>query len=163
MEHDGEVRHTRLLTGTLREPIGASVLTSSMPRPTTKQQLHARHAPASRLPLGSTVAAALEAASNTFGENAILPLAEEKPPLGGSLEGRKRLGGAFLIELTHIRPDPRQPRRTLDTEAQKELNDSVRRLGILRPITVRFIEPHVLRQRPSCTGESPVRDVAKCS
>ena len=122
-----------------------------MPRPTTKQKLHARHSPAPRGPLGATIAAALKAAGNTFGEKPILPLAEENPLLGGSLEGRKRLGGAFLIELTHIRPDPRQPRRTLDTDAQKELNSSVKRLGILQPITVRFIEPHGVYQ--IITGE----------
>jgi ParB family transcriptional regulator, chromosome partitioning protein len=58
----------------------------------------------------------------------------------GSHEGRRRLGGAFAITLDRIQPDPNQPRRRFDTEAQKELNDSVKRLGILQPITVRFIE-----------------------
>jgi ParB family transcriptional regulator, chromosome partitioning protein len=56
------------------------------------------------------------------------------------MEGRRRLGGAFAISLDRIRPDPNQPRRRMETEAQKELNDSVNRLGILQPITVRFIE-----------------------
>ena len=69
-----------------------------------------------------------------------MPLAEEQPAAHASLEGRRRLGGAFAIASDRIRPDPNQPRRRFDNEAQKELNDSVRRLGILQPITVRFIE-----------------------
>jgi ParB family chromosome partitioning protein len=69
-----------------------------------------------------------------------LPLTEEQPAAHRSLDGRRRLGGAFAIASDHIRPDPNQPRRRFDTEAQKELNDSVRRLGILQPITVRFME-----------------------
>lgn len=56
------------------------------------------------------------------------------------MEGRHRLGGAFAIARDRIRPDPNQPRRRFDTDAQKELADSVRRLGILQPITVRFME-----------------------
>ena len=58
----------------------------------------------------------------------------------GSLDGRRRLGGAFAIACDRIRPDPTQPRRRLDTDAQKELNASVERLGILQPITVRYVE-----------------------
>ncbi len=96
--------------------------------------------------LGSTVTAALEAAGNTFAEKPILPLAEEKGPTGGFLDGRRRLGGAFLIECSRIRPDPSQPRRRLDTDAQRELTNSVRRLGILQPITVRFIDKDAMYQ-----------------
>jgi ParB family transcriptional regulator, chromosome partitioning protein len=58
----------------------------------------------------------------------------------GSLEGRRRLGGAFLIDLNRIEPDPDQPRKRFDTAAQRELNASVARLGILQPVTVRFVE-----------------------
>jgi ParB family chromosome partitioning protein len=54
--------------------------------------------------------------------------------------GKHRLSGAFLIQTGLVRPDPEQPRRKLDTAAQKELVNSVKRLGILQPITVRFIE-----------------------
>ena len=61
-------------------------------------------------------------------------------PAPASLEGRHRLGGAFAIARERIRPDPNQPRRRFDTDAQNELTDSVRRLGILQPITVRYIE-----------------------
>jgi ParB family chromosome partitioning protein len=45
-----------------------------------------------------------------------------------------------LIDCGRIRPDPNQPRRRLDTDAQKELINSVKRLGILQPITVRYME-----------------------
>lgn len=48
--------------------------------------------------------------------------------------------GAFTIEIHRIRPDPAQPRKNLDTQKQRELTDSVRRLGILQPVTVRLIE-----------------------
>jgi ParB family chromosome partitioning protein len=62
------------------------------------------------------------------------------------LDGKHRLQGAYAIETRLIRPDPDQPRRQFDTEAQKELNESVKRLGILQPITVRFLEhEHVYR------------------
>jgi len=58
----------------------------------------------------------------------------------GSLRGCRPCRGALLIECTRIRPDPNQPRRRVDTLADEELNDSVKRFGILQPITVRFIE-----------------------
>ena len=67
-------------------------------------------------------------------------LADATLPGNGSLEGRRRLGGAFAIAIDRIRPDPDQPRRRLDTAAQQELDRSVKRLGILQPITVRFVE-----------------------
>jgi ParB family chromosome partitioning protein len=76
------------------------------------------------------------------------------PPLeqqASSLDGRHRLGGAFVISLDRIRPDPTQPRRRLDTDAQKELNASVKRLGILQPITVRYIKAENVYQ--IITGE----------
>jgi ParB family chromosome partitioning protein len=82
----------------------------------------------------------MKVAGSRFDEQASLPLADDTTPAHGSLEGRRRLGGALYIARERIRPDPDQPRRQFDTEAQKELNDSVKRLGILQPITVRFIE-----------------------
>jgi len=69
-----------------------------------------------------------------------LPLSSDAGSAVGSLEGRRRLGGAFLIDLDRIEPDPDQPRKRFDTIAQRELNASVARLGILQPITVRFVE-----------------------
>lgn len=69
-----------------------------------------------------------------------MPPPEEQTVLHGSLDGRRRLGGAFAIAIDRIRPDPSQPRRQLNTKAQQELNASVRRLGIIQPITVRYVE-----------------------
>lgn len=56
------------------------------------------------------------------------------------MEGRRRLAGAFTIEINRIRPDPTQPRKKLESQTQAELTDSVRRLGILQPISVRYLE-----------------------
>jgi ParB family transcriptional regulator, chromosome partitioning protein len=81
----------------------------------------------------------------------VLPQPEEPGVLHGPLDGRRRLGGAFFIERDRIRPDPGQPRRRFDTDAQEELNASVKRLGILQPITVRFIEAENIYQ--IITGE----------
>ena len=69
-----------------------------------------------------------------------MPLSSDAGLAVGSLEGRRRLGGAFLIDLDRIEPDLDQPRKRFDTTAQRELNASVARLGILQPITVRFVE-----------------------
>lgn len=57
-----------------------------------------------------------------------------------ALQGRKRLAGAFLIEIGRIRPDPNQPRKMLDAEAQFQLTRSILAVGVLQPITVRYIE-----------------------
>src|SRR5262249_40386661 len=69
-----------------------------------------------------------------------LPLDPNAAPEAGALQGRRRLTGAFLIDRARIRPDPAQPRKNLDTVAQQELIASIRRLGVLQPITVRYIE-----------------------
>ena len=69
----------------------------------------------------------------------------------GPLEGRRRLGGAFSIELSRIRPDLAQPRKRLNTDSQRELLASVKRLGILQPITVRYLESENIYQ--IITGE----------
>ncbi|MGC3971605.1 MAG: ParB/RepB/Spo0J family partition protein [Pirellulales bacterium] len=83
--------------------------------------------------------AAESAAKRTLGGRPSLPLAAE-PADSGALQGRRRLSGAFLIELSRIKPDPSQPRRTMDEQALAELVDSVTRLGILQPIAVRYVE-----------------------
>ena len=108
-------------------------------RPATKLASPARSSTKSSGASGKLVEAALSKADQTFTSSPALPLPDDSPP-PASLEGRRRLGGAFAIARDRIRPDPNQPRRRFDTEAQKELNDSVQRLGILQPITVRFIE-----------------------
>jgi ParB family transcriptional regulator, chromosome partitioning protein len=56
------------------------------------------------------------------------------------VEGTKRLRNARLINITRIKPDPDQPRKTFDQESLNELADSIREHGILQPITVEFVE-----------------------
>jgi len=55
------------------------------------------------------------------------------------LVGRQRLAGAFSIQVSRVRPDPTQPRRELDSEAHRQLTDSVRRYGIMQPVAVRYL------------------------
>ena len=43
------------------------------------------------------------------------------------------------IELTHIEPNPNQPRREFDEEALQELAASIREIGIIQPITLRKV------------------------
>ncbi|MEX2285371.1 MAG: ParB/RepB/Spo0J family partition protein [Gemmatimonadota bacterium] len=56
-----------------------------------------------------------------------------------ALDGRRRLAGAYFIDISRVRPDPTQPRRQLDAQAQQELVNSVRRFGIMQPISVRYL------------------------
>jgi ParB family chromosome partitioning protein len=97
------------------------------------------------------VEAALNAAEQTFTSAPRLPLPEDQPPAPPSLDGRRRLHGAFTIALDRIRPDPSQPRRRFDTDAQHELVESIKRLGILQPITVRYLDQEDVYQ--VITGE----------
>lgn len=48
--------------------------------------------------------------------------------------------GAYFIAIERLQPDPAQPRKNLDNDAQRELAESIRRLGILQPIAVRYME-----------------------
>ncbi|MGE3806604.1 MAG: ParB N-terminal domain-containing protein, partial [Gemmataceae bacterium] len=89
-------------------------------------------------PKGSAESAA-NAAAVAFRQRPSLPLNAEVVP-APAIQGRKRLAGAFTIELSRIRPDPNQPRKNLETEAQVHLTESVLRVGIVQPITVRSIE-----------------------
>ena len=41
------------------------------------------------------------------------------------------------ISLNQIRPNPQQPRRSFDEDSLSELAESIRRYGILQPLTVR--------------------------
>lgn len=51
-----------------------------------------------------------------------------------------------MIELARLRPDPDQPRRDLNSKAQQELVESIRQLGQLQPITVRYIAADAMYQ-----------------
>ena len=46
-------------------------------------------------------------------------------------------GGALLLPLQKVEPNPDQPRRRFDEAALQELADSVRQHGIIQPLTVR--------------------------
>ncbi len=80
----------------------------------------------------------MEAARSSFSRPSPLPL-EAAGSSDPSHDGRHKLPGAFLIELRRIRPDESQPRRIRNELAQRELTDSVKRLGIIQPITVRYV------------------------
>ena len=82
----------------------------------------------------------MAAAAKTFSSSPALPLDDAPSSHAGSFDGRRRLRGAWLIDIDRIKPDPGQPRKVNDMAAQQELNATVSRLGILQPITVRFIE-----------------------
>lgn len=56
------------------------------------------------------------------------------------MAGRRRLSGAFLININRIEADPDQPRKRIDPSHLEELTKSVKRLGVLQPITVRYID-----------------------
>jgi ParB family transcriptional regulator, chromosome partitioning protein len=56
------------------------------------------------------------------------------------MEGRRRLHGAFAIDIVLIEPDPNQPRKRIDPIHLAELTQSIQRHGVLQPISVRLIE-----------------------
>ena len=59
---------------------------------------------------------------------------------GPAREGVSRLRGAYLIELTKVRPDPQQPRREFNDDELKNLTTSVTERGIKQPVRVWFVE-----------------------
>ena len=68
----------------------------------------------------------------------------ERRGLGRGLE--VLLGGAGPSELAElqvdlIHPNPRQPRRSFDSEAGAGLADSVRAQGVVQPVVVRPVWP----------------------
>jgi len=58
----------------------------------------------------------------------------------GIKEGTKGLSGARIIDISRIKPDPDQPRKTFNQKALKELADSIKEHGLLQPITVEYVE-----------------------
>jgi ParB family chromosome partitioning protein len=62
------------------------------------------------------------------------------PPIesSGVAEGKREATGSIAhIEVSHIRPNPFQPRADFDPQALDELKESIRRKGIIQPVTVR--------------------------
>jgi len=58
----------------------------------------------------------------------------------GIKEGTKGLSGARIINISRIKPDPDQPRKTFNQKSLKKLADSMREHGLLQPITVEYVE-----------------------
>lgn len=56
------------------------------------------------------------------------------------MEGRRRLSGAFLIDIDRIETDPNQPRKHIRPGYLDELTQSIRAHGVLQPISVRYVE-----------------------
>ena len=52
----------------------------------------------------------------------------------------KKAGTVLRVGVEEIRPNPRQPRRSFDQKGLEELADSIRRYGVLQPLTVRRLE-----------------------
>lgn len=50
-------------------------------------------------------------------------------------------GGGTLLRVVDVFPDPDQPRKSFDRDALEALADSIRRYGVLQPITVRRRSP----------------------
>lgn len=83
------------------------------------------------------------------GLNALLPSdqpTQETASQGEGMPGRlyqfderRTLGRVAEVDITHIRPNPYQPRRDFDEQALDELAQSITQLGIIQPITVRHI------------------------
>ena len=73
-----------------------------------------------------------------------LPLQEEEiitKEKKGIREGTKGLSGARIIEISRIKLDPEQPRKSLNQKRLNELAESIKKHGLLQPITVEYIEP----------------------
>lgn len=82
----------------------------------------------------------MAAAQRTFTTPQPLSLDDQNTNDAPAATGRRRLTGAFHIKIERIEPDPNQPRKQIDPQYIEELARSIRSLGVLQPITVRYIE-----------------------
>jgi len=72
-----------------------------------------------------------------------LPIQEEEiitKEKKGIREGTKGLSGARIIEISRIKLDPEQPRKSLNQKRLNELAESIKKHGLLQPISVEYIE-----------------------
>jgi len=79
-------------------------------------------------------------AKDTF---ASLPIQEEeaiKEERKGIREGTKGLSGARIIDISRIKSDPDQPRKSLNQKRLNGLAESIKKHGLLQPITVEYID-----------------------
>ncbi|MEA1965635.1 MAG: ParB/RepB/Spo0J family partition protein [Candidatus Aerophobetes bacterium] len=58
----------------------------------------------------------------------------------GIREGTKGLSGARVIDISRIKPDPEQPRKSRDEKNLRELTSSIKKHGLLQPITVEYVD-----------------------
>jgi len=58
----------------------------------------------------------------------------------GIREGTRGLSGARIINISRIKPDPDQPRKSHDEKTLKELAESIKEHGLLQPITVEYVD-----------------------
>jgi len=70
-------------------------------------------------------------------ENALGVAAATKD--GASTESSTKQSVVLEVEISHIRPNPRQPRKTFDETALMELAQSIKEQGVLQPILVEKI------------------------
>jgi ParB family chromosome partitioning protein len=79
-----------------------------------------------------------------FAKDSFDPITEEKETADkqkkGIREGTKGISGARIIDIERIKSDPDQPRKTWDKKKLNELAVSIKKHGVLQPITVEYIE-----------------------
>ena len=77
------------------------------------------------------------------GTFASLPTPTEEAPekeRKGIREGTKGLSGARMIDISRIKPDSNQPRKSSNEKTLKRLAASIRKYGLLQPITVEYVD-----------------------
>ena len=65
------------------------------------------------------------------------------------------------LPIDALRPNPNQPRIEFDEASLRSLSDSIRRYGILQPLTVQTRATSSSRERDGCARQSS-RDCARC-
>ena len=65
------------------------------------------------------------------------------------------------LPIDALRPNPNQPRIEFDEASLRSLSDSIRRYGILQPLTVRRTDEGSSRGRDGCARQSS-RGCARC-
>ncbi|PKD45063.1 ParB/RepB/Spo0J family partition protein [Rhodohalobacter barkolensis] len=55
------------------------------------------------------------------------------------IEPAERVNVVLSIPIDHIRPNPHQPRKDFNEEALDELSSSIKKHGLIQPITVRYL------------------------
>lgn len=64
-------------------------------------------------------------------------LMAEMPATPEAVEPGERRGGALMVPIEQIKPNPDQPRRSFDAVALADLAESIREKGVIQPLIVR--------------------------